>query len=123
MQLSAGSNLNNRQAVNPLGNYRSSFNSRSYSSLRQSSFGHSNTENITATSTTNNAQKANSSSINGIHSVSELSTGMTIEHSRFGTGVIINVDNKSADARIVVKFNNVGEKTLLLKFAKFNIIG
>lgn len=123
LQLSAGSNLNNRQAVNPLGNYRSSFNSRSYSSLRQSSFGHSNTENITATSTTNNAQKANSSSINGIHSVSELSTGMTIEHSRFGTGVIINVDNKSADARIVVKFNNVGEKTLLLKFAKFNIIG
>ena len=123
LQLSAGSNLNNRQAVNPLGNYRSSFNSRSYSSLRQSSFGHSNTENITATSTTNNAQKANSSSINGIHSASELSTGMTIEHSRFGTGVIINVDNKSADARIVVKFNNVGEKTLLLKFAKFNIIG
>ena len=123
LQLSAGSNLNNRQAVNPLGNYRSSFNSRSFSSLRQSSFGHSNTENITATSTTNNAQKANSSSINGIHSVSELSTGMTIEHSRFGTGVIINVDNKSADARIVVKFNNVGEKTLLLKFAKFNIIG
>lgn len=123
LQLSAGSNLNSRQAINPLGNYRSSFNSRTYSSPRQSSFGHSNTENITTKLTTNNVQQANSSSISGIHSVSELSTGMTIEHSRFGTGVIINVDNKSADARIVVKFNNVGEKTLLLKFAKFNIIG
>lgn len=121
LQLSQGSNLNSSQIVNPLGNYRSSFNS--YSSPRQSSFGNSKTENFTKKSTANNSQRSDSSSINGIHSVSELSTGMTIEHSRFGTGVIINVDNKSADARIVVKFNNVGEKTLLLKFAKFNIIG
>ncbi len=120
LQLCAGSNLDNRQAVNPLGNYRSSFNS--YSSPRQSSFGNSKTENFTKKSTANNSQRSDSSSINGIHSAAELSTGMTIEHSRFGNGVIIKVDDKSADARIVVKFNNVGEKTLLLKFAKFNII-
>lgn len=123
LQLSAGSNLNSRQTVNPFGNYRSSFTSRSYSSSTQSSHGASKTDNITSKSTTNNQQRANPSSITGIHSASELSTGMTIEHSRFGTGVIINVDNKSVDARIVVKFNNIGEKTLLLKFAKFNIIG
>lgn len=123
LQLSAGSNLNSRQAVNPFGNYRSSFTSRSYSSSTQSSHGASKTDNFTSKSTTNNQQRANSSSITGIHSASELSIGMTIEHSRFGTGVIINVDNKSVDARIVVKFNNIGEKTLLLKFAKFNIIG
>jgi DNA helicase-2/ATP-dependent DNA helicase PcrA len=48
---------------------------------------------------------------------------MKIEHSRFGTGTITKVDSQSADARIVVQFTNVGEKTLLLKFAKFNIIG
>ena len=123
LQLSAGSNLNSRQTVNPFGNYRSSFTSRSYSSSTQSSHGASKTDNFTSKSTTNNQQRANSSSITGIHSASELSIGMTIEHSRFGTGVIINVDNKSVDARIVVKFNNIGEKTLLLKFAKFNIIG
>ena len=123
LQLSAGSNLNSRQAVNPFGNYRSSFTSRSYSSSTQSSHGASKTDNFTSKTTTNNQQRTNHSSINGKHSASELSTGMTIEHSRFGTGVIINVDNKSVDARIVVKFNNIGEKTLLLKFAKFNIIG
>lgn len=123
LQLSAGSNLNSRQAVNPFGNYRSSFTSRSYSSSTQSSHGASKTDNFTSKTTTNNQQRTNHSSITGIHSASELSTGMTIEHSRFGTGVIINVDNKSVDARIVVKFNNIGEKTLLLKFAKFNIIG
>lgn len=123
LQLSAGSNLNSRQTVNPFGNYRSSFTSRSYSSSTQSSHGASKTDNFTSKSTTNNQQRTNHSSITGIHSASELSTGMTIEHSRFGTGVIINVDNKSVDARIVVKFNNIGEKTLLLKFAKFNIIG
>lgn len=123
LQLSAGSNLNSRQAVNPFGNYRSSFTSRTYSSPAQSSYGASKTDNFTSKTTTNNQQRTNHSSITGIHSASELSTGMTIEHSRFGTGVIINVDNKSVDARIVVKFNNIGEKTLLLKFAKFNIIG
>lgn len=123
LQLSAGSNLNSRQAVNPFGNYHSSFTSRSYSSSTQSSHGASKTDNFTSKTTTNNQQRTNHSSITGIHSASELSTGMTIEHSRFGTGVIINVDNKSVDARIVVKFNNIGEKTLLLKFAKFNIIG
>lgn len=123
LQLSQGSNLNSSQTVNPFGNYRSSFTSRTYSSPAQSSFGNSKTENFTKKSTANNSQRSDSSSINGIHSAAELSTGMTIEHSRFGNGVIIKVDDKSADARIVVKFNNVGEKTLLLKFAKFNIIG
>lgn len=123
LQLSQGSNLNSSQTVNPLWNYRSSFTSRTYSSPAQSSFRNSKTENFTKKSTANNSQRSDSSSINGIHSAAELSTGMTIEHSRFGNGVIIKVDDKSADARIVVKFNNVGEKTLLLKFAKFNIIG
>ena len=59
----------------------------------------------------------------GQHSASELSEGMRIEHSRFGKGTILAVDTDATDARIEVKFDTVGSKKLLLKFARFKIIG
>ena len=57
-----------------------------------------------------------------IHSVTELSTGTLINHSRFGEGEIITIDKSGADAKIQVNFKDVGPKTLLLKFAKFEIL-
>lgn len=56
------------------------------------------------------------------HSASELNTGMRIRHNRFGAGNIISVDTSGSDPAIVVKFDVVGEKKLLLRFAKFDII-
>lgn len=56
------------------------------------------------------------------HSVDELREDMLIEHSRFGIGRIVKIDRNGTDPRIVVEFNNTEQKTLLLKFAKFNII-
>jgi len=56
------------------------------------------------------------------HSSNELHTGMSIEHSRFGRGVIMNIDTSSIDHKITVRFSNVDTKVLLLKFAKFTII-
>lgn len=58
-----------------------------------------------------------------MHTPGELEEGMRIEHSRFGKGTIIDVDTSQPDARIKVKFDNIDVKTLLLKFAKFSIIG
>lgn len=58
-----------------------------------------------------------------MHSVSELSEGMRIEHSRFGKGTITVIDTDTTDARIEVKFDTVGSKKLLLKFARFKILG
>lgn len=60
--------------------------------------------------------------MSGSHSADELSVGMTIEHSRFGTGVISDIDTSRADARITVDFNG-DSRVLLLKFARFAIIG
>lgn len=57
-----------------------------------------------------------------IHRSSELSTGMLIEHPRFGRGTIIAIDTQSFDHKITVQFANVDTKVLLLKFAKFKII-
>lgn len=58
------------------------------------------------------------------HSADELKVGMSIKHSRFGLGKIIDIDrsNPTGD-RIKVDFKQIDVKTLLLKFAKFTIIG
>ena len=59
---------------------------------------------------------------NGTHTASELATGMTIEHSRFGRGIIKSIDTSQVDHKITVQFSNVDTKVLLLKFAKFTIV-
>lgn len=57
------------------------------------------------------------------HNPSELSIGMTIEHSRFGIGKIESIDANGADAKIKVTFHELGEtKLLMLRFAKFKIL-
>ena len=57
-----------------------------------------------------------------IHTVDELHDGSRIEHSRFGFGTIAALDTSGADAKAIVKFDEIGQKVLLLKFAKFKII-
>ena len=57
-----------------------------------------------------------------LHTPDELNVGMTIEHSRFGRGVITAIDTESFDPKITVMFSNVDTKVLLLKFAKFSIV-
>lgn len=58
-----------------------------------------------------------------VHSVGELSENMRIEHAKFGGGVIVKIDSSGPDARITVKFDSTDERTLMLKFAKFAIVG
>ena len=47
---------------------------------------------------------------------------MKVEHDRFGIGVICKLEGKGANKKISVNFTDVGEKTLLVKFAKLNIL-
>jgi DNA helicase-2/ATP-dependent DNA helicase PcrA len=51
-----------------------------------------------------------------------LRTGMTIIHERFGRGRITGVLGAKDDARIQVNFEDGAAKTLLLKFAKMQIV-
>ncbi|MEG1998576.1 MAG: 3'-5' exonuclease, partial [Bacteroidales bacterium] len=48
--------------------------------------------------------------------------GSVICHERFGEGTVIAVSGEGDNCKIDVEFNNVGKKSLLLKFAKFKII-
>lgn len=57
-----------------------------------------------------------------IHTPSELAVGMRIRHERFGNGRIAEVDTSGVNARIVVTFDTMETKTLLLKYARFQIL-
>ena len=44
--------------------------------------------------------------------------GMRVRHAQFGVGNVISVEPLDGDAKVVVRFNTVGAKTLRAKFAK-----
>ena len=51
----------------------------------------------------------------------QLQPGVRVYHSKFGYGNVVSVDGVGPDAKAQVKFETVGLKTLLLKFAKLII--
>ena len=53
---------------------------------------------------------------------SELASGMKVEHPKFGFGEVVNIDEQGSNRKAKVNFENVGEKTLLLAFAKLRIV-
>jgi len=57
-----------------------------------------------------------------LHSLNEISEGCSILHNKFGQGTIAKIDTSGSDPKIVVDFDVMGQRTLLLKFAKFKIL-
>ncbi len=53
----------------------------------------------------------------------ELKTGDRVRHAHFGEGVVISCTSKGTDNEVVVAFNGVGVKKLLLSFAKLEKAG
>lgn len=53
---------------------------------------------------------------------SALAEGQRVEHTKFGFGKVIKMDINGTDRKAVIHFDNVGEKTLLLSFAKLRIL-
>ncbi|MCD4744787.1 MAG: UvrD-helicase domain-containing protein [Bacteroidales bacterium] len=51
-----------------------------------------------------------------------LQTGMQVKHLRFGKGKVVSIEGKGSNKKATVFFKNVGQKQLLLKFAKLEII-
>jgi DNA helicase-2/ATP-dependent DNA helicase PcrA len=52
---------------------------------------------------------------------SVLQEGMKVEHPKFGFGTVVKMDNTGADRKAKIQFDDFGEKTLLLSFAKLRI--
>ncbi len=54
---------------------------------------------------------------------SNLQVGMEVEHERFGFGKVIQVEGSKNDVKATIFFKELGQKQLLLKFAKLRIVG
>ncbi len=64
---------------------------------------------------------ANSTTINTTNV--EVKEGNIIEHFRFGKGKVLRVEGNGDNAKITIDFDHIGTKQLLIKFARFKIIG
>jgi DNA helicase II / ATP-dependent DNA helicase PcrA len=69
------------------------------------------------------AQKPHAPSADFVASdTSGLLAGMKVEHPKFGYGTVVKLDLEGANRKAMVNFDNFGEKTLLLTFAKLRIL-
>ena len=120
--------------ADPYGSYRSSFHSpsviSSFSSSSSSSAhpaGHASERwsQRAAASASSQPAKAAPMPPSGdfrVHTVGEVSEGQQIMHERFGKGKIVAVHADPTGAKITVLFDNVAQRTLMLKYARFVIL-
>ncbi len=77
------------------------------------SFGNRNLKKVS--STTNTPTKA--------VDTSKLAVGVQVKHSRFGKGKVLSIEGEAPNLKAIVFFPSTGQKQLLLKYAKLEIIG
>lgn len=69
------------------------------------------------------ASAATSQQVDSVSSAAgTLRVGVNIRHDRFGLGIVEAIEGVGDNCKISVRFQNVGQKQLLLKFAKFTIL-
>ena len=61
---------------------------------------------------------AESAASDGPTAVGGYAVGQRVEHQKFGVGIIRRIEVLQGDHKLVIAFDNAGEKTLLAKFAK-----
>lgn len=54
---------------------------------------------------------------------SNLQTGQRVEHPKFGFGQVSKLETVQGSTKAIINFDEVGEKTLLLSFAKLRVLG
>ncbi|MBO4592656.1 MAG: ATP-binding domain-containing protein, partial [Bacteroidaceae bacterium] len=73
---------------------------------------------ITSTTTSTESKPVGSAQVqNGV-----IQPGHRVEHATFGLGTVIRIENNNTGLKAIIRFDNCGEKTLLLKYAKLNIV-
>ncbi len=54
--------------------------------------------------------------------VSSLQNGMEVEHNRFGRGKVLQIEGNGDDKKATIFFQEIGQKQILLKYAKMKIL-
>lgn len=116
--------------INPTANYnsynRKSNPSDSFRSGRFSDYGSPSSRPDYGKKALSELQKADSrigGGIKPLHTPDELAIGMKIQHPKLGVGTITMMGNVQGEPSVTVDFGVTGIKKLLLKFAKFEILG
>jgi DNA helicase-2/ATP-dependent DNA helicase PcrA len=52
-----------------------------------------------------------------------ITAGVQVEHAKFGKGKVLNVEGAAPNEKATVFFPSIGQKQLLLKFAKLKVLG
>ena len=59
---------------------------------------------------------------NSAETINSIQPGMTVLHDKFGTGKVLSCEGAGKDRKAIVFFEGLGQKTLLLSYAKLTII-
>ena len=54
--------------------------------------------------------------------INNIQNGMRVKHSKFGSGKIVEISGENINKKATIFFEGVGQKQLLLRFAKLEII-
>jgi DNA helicase-2/ATP-dependent DNA helicase PcrA len=73
---------------------------------------------VSLTRITSHSQQIHSFAPSSAPVNASLCVGDTVEHERFGLGTIVSMEGSGNGAKAIVDFQGVGQKTLLLSFAK-----
>ena len=99
----------------------------SYTSPKPKSSASSSSSSLKPASAVSSSPKPASSSSSSLKPASTVSSslreGAKIEHQRFGIGEVLKIEGTGENAKATVAFAHAGTKQLLLKFAKYTIIG
>jgi DNA helicase-2/ATP-dependent DNA helicase PcrA len=81
------------------------------------------TESSSQTPASTHRRLVSPNAVQGAAQVAKLTPGQFIEHERFGVGEVIRVEGTGENTKALIRFKNAGEKQLLLKFARFRVLG
>ncbi len=58
----------------------------------------------------------------GRNTLNKIRNGMEVKHNKFGKGKVLNISGEGSNKKATVFFNGIGQKNLLLKFARLEIL-
>jgi len=61
--------------------------------------------------------------VEGVREIPQISAGDTVRHDRWGEGVVLTVSGSGSDAEATVRFEEAGEKRLLVAYAPLRKVG
>ena len=70
----------------------------------------------------NNLKKINKNYSTANKNITKIKNGVMVKHSQFGKGKVLSIEGEGNNVKATVFFQGIGQKNLLLRFAKLEVI-